>query len=316
MIKYTLHFYALKEKHKNIKLAELETDIEKPKYKKLEDILEYYEPDIPKETYKNLQKDIQKISDEIETEAEEIAKRVSLIGPLSTAGITSLAYQHESKRQFRTLDELIIDLDDIIEKVKEDKIKSHLEKIKNELSYWLKRMKMTNNLFIYLSDNENLTLQKRFPAKLMIEDVIDQIGTLIGDVKIDVSKVEYILLPEASLAEWSSIFQNVFINAINALLDSEKKLIQVSTKIQGKEREMLIQDNGCGVDLKKSAELFKPFERKIKISEERQALGYGGTGLGLTIVKLIAHKIGCQVAFVKPEKGFKTAFSLKWREKN
>ena len=316
IISWTLHFYALEEKKRNLKLKELESKIKKPKYEKLEKVIEYYKEHIPNETYVELKKDIKKVADEIETESEEIAKRVSIVSALSTAGITSLAYQHETKRQFRTLDELIIDLEKIINIIKEDKIKKTLLKLKNELIYWLERMRTTNNLFAYLSDSENLTLKKRFPARLLIENVIDQIKALIGDVKIDFGPVEYMLLPEASLADWSSIFQNVFVNAINSLLDSEKKLIQVSTRIQGKEREILIQDTGVGVNLKSSDKLFEPFVREIKISKERQALGYGGTGLGLTIVKLLAHKIGCKVAFVKPTKGFKTAFSLKWSEMN
>ena len=47
-----------------------------------------------------------------------------------------------------------------------------------------------------------------------------------------------------------------------------------------------------------------------KFQPERKALGYGGTGLGLTIVRLLANNIGCSVQFVDPEDGFKTAFSI------
>jgi len=99
------------------------------------------------------------------------------------------------------------------------------------------------------------------------------------------------------------------------LLDSEEKIIAVSSKVDNKLREILVQDKGCGVDLKDSEELFKPFVRRLKISPERQAIGYGGTGLGLTIVRMVARNIGCEVSFVEPEKGFSTAFSLRWREK-
>lgn len=316
IISWTLHYYALEEKKRNLQLQELKSEIKKPKYEKLEDVIDHYKHDMPDNTYAELKKDIKIVADEIESESEEIAKRVSLVSSLSTAGIASLAYQHETKHQFRTLDKLIIELEKIISKIEENKIRFPLVEIKDELTYWLERMRTTSNLFAYLSDNENLTLVKRFTARLMIEDVVLQISALIGDVQIDASRIEYVLLPEASVAEWSSIFQNVFLNAINALLDTEKKLIQVSTRIQGKEREILIQDTGVGVNIKSSDELFEPFVRKTKISKERQALGYGGTGLGLTIVKLLAHKIGCEVAFVKPTRGFKTAFSLKWSEIN
>jgi signal transduction histidine kinase len=41
-------------------------------------------------------------------------------------------------------------------------------------------------------------------------------------------------------------------------------------------------------------------------------MGYGGMGLGLTIVRMLAANLGCKVAFVDPEPGFKTAFRLSW----
>ena len=59
--------------------------------------------------------------------------------------------------------------------------------------------------------------------------------------------------------------------------------------------------------------LFEPFERDITLSAERRALGMGGTGLGLTIVRMIAESRGCEVTFVKPSEGYSTAFELKWR---
>ena len=103
-------------------------------------------------------------------------------------------------------------------------------------------------------------------------------------------------------------------NAFNAMIDSEKKIISIKTIIEDRKRSILIQDTGCGVDLKKSEELFKPFMRELKISPERIGMGYGGSGLGLTIVRLVARNIGCDVKFVEPDKGFSTAFSLSWSE--
>ena len=148
-----------------------------------------------------------------------------------------------------------------------------------------------------------------------MEEIKEQTKVLARGIPINSDKLdERLLLPKASLVEWGSIFQNVFINAFNAVLDSKKKLIEVSSREDGKVHEILVQDTGCGVDLKDVETLFEPFERRIKISPERRKLGYGGTGLGLSIVRLIANNIDCQVSFLNPEKGFNTAFSIKWRE--
>jgi signal transduction histidine kinase len=314
MVRYAIDFYALEEKKRSLKLSELETKIEKPKVQRIEEALEPYKDNIPEDTYNNLKIDIRKVANEIETEAEETAKRVSLMGALATAGITSLAYQHETKRQFRSIKDIISQIGDIEIQIENENLRNNLRELKRDLEEWVERARLTNSLFAYISDEENIKTKRRFSSKEVIEDVKRQVSILSRGVKIDTSKVEYLLLPEASLAEWSSIFQNVLLNAFNALLDSKKKLIQVSTKIDGREKEILIQDTGCGVDLQDAETLFEPFVRKVKISPERRALGYGGTGLGLTIVRMIANNIGCKVSFIKPEKGFSTAFSIKWSE--
>ncbi len=123
-----------------------------------------------------------------------------------------------------------------------------------------------------------------------------------------------LLLPEASLAEWTAVFQNVFTNAFNAMIESERRLLEVSSRAEATSRAVLVQDTGVGVDLETAEELFEPFERRTPTPPQRRRLGYGGTGLGLTIVRLVADRIGCTVGFVEPDDGFSTAFSLSWRE--
>ena len=149
----------------------------------------------------------------------------------------------------------------------------------------------------------------------MIEKITNQISFLARGTEIDYSQIDpHLRLPEATFAEWGAIFQNVFINAFSAMLDSPKRRLHISFRSRGRSPEILIQDTGHGVNLKNADKLFEPFQRASKISAERKALGYGGTGLGLTIVRLLANNIGCRVQFVNPERGFKTAFSIHWRE--
>ena len=140
--------------------------------------------------------------------------------------------------------------------------------------------------------------------------------TGISGQTLDTSGVdESLRLPKARFAEWSAIFQNVFINAVNAMLDAKIRRIAVHSRVRGRTHALLVQDTGCGVDLSTAEELFKPFVRKLKLSPERKALGFGGTGLGLTIVHMIAENLNCKVAFVQPDHGYKTAFQLSWSEK-
>ena len=315
MVRWALDFYATKEKLRRTEQKELEREIEKPKIRKIEEVLEKYRSDIPQDTFENLQDDVEEVAKEIETEAEVAARRVSLMGSLATAGISALAYQHETKSQFLTMDEIIDEMDKLAGRVQDYTVREALTGLKESLSLWIERARATNALFSYYADPENITTRRRFPARKVVDEIREHVKPLARGVIIQTKKLdEKMMLPEASLAEWGSIFQNVFINAFNALLDSEEKLIEVSSRTDDRFCEILVQDTGCGVDLKDAEELFKPFVRRIKISPERQALGYGGTGLGLTIVRMIAHNIGCEVSFVEPEKGFSTAFSLRWRE--
>ena len=93
-------------------------------------------------------------------------------------------------------------------------------------------------------------------------------------------------------------------NAFNAMLDAPERRMKVSTKISGQERILRVQDTGRGVDLEKAEDLFEPFVRTMETDQERMRLGYGGTGLGLTIVRLLTERIGCLARFVEPEQAF------------
>jgi signal transduction histidine kinase len=315
MVRWALDFYATREKLRNIEQEELLREVEIPKTLRVREVLDKYRSDIPQDTYEHLRKDIEEVTNEIETDAEIAAKRVGLMGSLATAGISALAYQHETKSQFHTIEEIIEEMGELATRAKDEKLSEALTKLKESLSLWVERARATNALFSLFSDPENLQTRKRFLARKVVDEIREQVKPLARGTQIETSRLdEDLLLPKASLAEWSAIFQNVFINAFNALLDSEEKLIDVCSRTDGIYREILIQDTGCGVDLKDAEELFRPFVRKMRISPERRALGYGGTGLGLTIVRMIAHNIACEVSFVEPEKGFNTAFSLRWGE--
>jgi signal transduction histidine kinase len=314
-IRWAMDLYANEEARRQYEKNAAASDIESPekKYEKVEEILTKHREEIPETVYSEIQEGIQKATLAVETEAEATIRKTRLLGPLATAGISSLAYQHELKRQFTAIDNIVVNINKIDLNDEESRIT--LLRIKDDLTSWVDRARAINALFSYFGNAENLQSTKRLKAKGVIDDIKDQVNVLGRGVPIDTSRIdEKLLLPKASIPEWSSVFQNVFINAFNALLDSEKKYIEVSSRVKEGYQEILVQDTGSGVDLKEADTLFEPFVRKMKISPEREALGYGGTGLGLTIVNLVAKNIGCKVSFVKPELGYKTAFSIKWKE--
>jgi signal transduction histidine kinase len=247
------------------------------------------------------------------TSEARVQEEIGLLGALATAGISAVAYQHELSKQFSTIRDIMRRIERI--HTDDEQLQQSLKRLAHDLSRWVERAEATNALFDYLADAENTQTRRRFPAASVLKDIKRQTRFLARGIEVDVSQVDPELrLPEATLAEWGAIFQNVFTNAFNAMLDSEERLLQVSSREQGRNREILVQDTGYGVELKNAERLFQPFERASKISPGRRAMGYGGTGLGLTIVQLLADRIGCKVEFVDPNEGFSTAFSLSWRE--
>ena len=114
------------------------------------------------------------------------------------------------------------------------------------------------------------------------------------------------------MAGWNAIFQNILMNSVNAMIDSDSRRIRCSGGSSDGEGYLLVEDTGVGVDIESSGELFKPFVRRAQITEERRALGLGGVGLGLTIVRMIAASLHCEVGFVKPSPPFSTALELRW----
>ena len=316
-VRYAIDWYANETARRKIETKEREKSIEPTslKFERVEQVLEAYEPEIPKKIYQEIYKKIQEATTAAEKDQEIALKQIGLLAPLATAGISALSYQHELKKQFAYIEDRIGRMQDI--QTMNPELQRNLRSLSTDLASWLERAKATNLLFDYIADTENTQLRERLRAKAVIAEITNQTSFLARGTEIDYGQLDdQLYLPKASFAEWGAIFQNIFINAFTAMLDSSKCLLHVSSRSDERFREILIQDTGHGINLKEADRLFEPFERESKISVERKALGYGGTGLGLTIVRLLANNIGCRVQFVEPEDGFKTAFSISWREVN
>ena len=314
-IRYAIDWYANETAKRKIeaKKREKPTESTSLKFERVEEILEHYEPEIPKNIYQEVYKKVQKATTAAEKHQELVLEQMGLLAPLATAGISALSYQHELKKQFAYIEDTINRMKGV--QTMDFELQQFLSSLSADLASWLERAKATNLLFDYIADVENTQLRDRFRARPVIEDLTAQTRFLARGTKIDYSQIDnHLYLPKASFAEWGAIFQNVFINAFNAMLDSPRRLLHISYRSHDKSHEILIQDTGYGINLQNAEKLFGPFERESKISAERQALGYGGTGLGLTIVRLIADNIDCRVQFVDPQDGFSTAFSIRWRE--
>ena len=310
-VRWSLDYYATRQRIREQNKANI-LQIEEQSFEKLGRVksllLEARESYPEDETLAVLQEEFNNLSTifDKEREADEAAR--TLLGSLASAGMAALALEHESRKEMRRARQLLQKLRNIGKDVGEPRI----NEIADQVRAWLDRVEDTRKLFAPLLDPDDRDEVEALSAATVLEQVIGNVHSLIPGIEFIVDIPQDIYLPAATFAEWNSLFQNIFINASNATLDlDERRVICVGGRT-GRSAWVRIEDNGSGVDYEQSDHLFEPFTRFITISEERRALGLGGMGLGLTIVRMIANQRHARVSFVKPSPGWATAFLISW----
>jgi len=278
------------------------------------DAIDQIKDKIPPTTYKDI-RDTVSVAVETAAALEESARaHASLLGALATAGIMSLAYEHEVDKQLTSLAALREDLLSVLPHLADDS-RDVIERVTNDIEAWLARAQSIRAIFSPLMSEETRTSTKRFSARAIAKDVERNLRALARSTEIDTSAVPPDLkLPTGGYPAWSAILQNLFVNAFNAVLDQPTKLVRVDGGGNDRTGWVRVQDTGVGVDLDGAERLFLPFERGLPPSRERESLALGGTGLGLTIVRMITDELGCTVGFTRPEDPFSTAVTVSWKD--
>ncbi|MDY7229031.1 ATP-binding protein [Hyalangium rubrum] len=315
-VRWALDYYAMEETRR--KLAEAEarrpTEPSRTKIERIESIVSAHAAALPPKTYEKFRKELREAASATDAETELSQQKMRLLGPLATAGMAALAYEHEVGKQFHALEGIAEHLGEL--SIKDAAVRRTLAEIREQLTQWIEQARATRMLFSPLLDAEDRERVARLRARPLLDQVKRQTAVLTRGIEIDTSEVDAELrLPKGTFAEWSAIFQNAFVNATNAMLDSKKRHIAVRSRARGQGRSLRVLDTGCGVGLESAEELFQPFVRRLKLSTERSAMGMGGMGLGLTIVRMLATNLGCEVAFIEPDEGFNTSFEIQWSEK-
>jgi signal transduction histidine kinase len=289
---------------------------EKPsrRLQNLQNTLNDIRDDIPEDTFEELSDEVDRVLRETQAEERRYESYLGLLGALATAGISALAYEHEVSKQFETLDDIALALYEAAEE-RTSSEDLDLAAIARQLEQWLERARATHRLFSHLLEEENRTVRQQFPARRTLELIKEQVAPINFGVEINLDQVsEQMTLPPARYVEWSAILQNLFTNAFNAMRDSPVRRIDVSAGHDRGTSWLLIQDTGVGVDLDEADELFEPFVRRLKLGPDHVALALGGSGLGLTIVRMMAEELECNVGFVQPDLRHATAVRITWKD--
>lgn len=255
-----------------------------------------------------LEEEFQSFTGALEKErvADEATK--ALLAPLAAAGMAALALEHETRREIGHARELLSALDREVQQIGSASARRLVEGVRG----WIERADRSRRLFRPLLDMEDREEVEALSAAVVLEQVLANVAPLIPGIVVDIDVPSGLHLPPGTFAEWNSLFQNVLVNAANATLDVNDAKALCTGGYAGRNCWVRIHDNGAGVDVADSDRLFEPYARDMRISEERRGLGLGGTGLGLTIVRMIAQQRSARVSFVASQAPWNTTFRLSW----
>ena len=314
LVRQAIHWYANEKARRRLEAAFGDSGTAlKKRARDFQDVLDRARPHLPEDITDDLAAAYKQGMTASKHVTEQLEQRAAALGAFATAGIAALGYQHELSRQLLLLERVADTLPTAAHG--HTSVRSSLLKFQRKLRDVLTRTREIGSLFGHLLDRENMEEVKSFPARATVESIVRQVSSIQPSITFDVSGIRPTLrLPPAAYAEWVCIFQNALFNSLNALVDVDKRVIAIRNERKAEHPRILVEDTGSGVDLENSEELFLPFRRATDISRERRELGFGGAGLGLPIMRMIAATRGIRIAFKAPSPGFATALAIEWNE--
>lgn len=315
LVRFSLDFYANRHRLRALQAVERIRDKETPsrKYDRVVEILDRSKDDIPAPVFREIRREIVDARKATLRDENTLDQRAALLAPLATAGITALALSHELARETRFLDRVASKL----RRVAKLHDLPDLGAIAVEFDEARLRIRSLQEVFAPLLSDVDGAATDRLKVSAVVEQAVNAMRVLMPRVAFNYSKVPKDLrFPIGSLAEWNAVLQNVLANAWNAMLDTNEARIAFTGGSDSRGNEWLhVSDTGkgLGIPISESAKLFEPFERRLKISEDKRSIAIGGHGLGLAITRMIASRRSAAVSFVAPPDGFATTFAISWK---
>ena len=156
------------------------------------------------------------------------------------------------------------------------------------------RMRVLIEDLLLYSASANEPLDRDFVS---LDDLVQSALSDLSD-KIDDKKAVFTLKPLPKVACDQGVLGQVFVNIISNSLKytkaGKKPRISITTKSLKSQTRIIIKDNGIGMNLKPTVNIFDPFIRLHSKSK------YSGSGIGLAICKSICDRHGWDIG-VKSE---------------
>ncbi len=276
--------------------------------------LNTYKFEMPKAAYQDVKRKVVAARTAVEKESKAIDSRATLLAPLATAGMAALAMNHELSNDAALLKEL----DGLLRELAKSHPSDKMEKAVMTMQEYQIRFDTFRRLFSPLANPEERRADKRLGVESAVGQVVRALKPRLSGVIFDYKKSipRDLLFPVGSFVEWSAIIQNLLFNAWNAMLDSKTRIVRFDGSPSNDRRQYLrVSDTGVGLKmpLEDAGILFEAFERRTSIRSQNLSIAIGGQGLGLAIVRMIAHSRNADVSFVSPPEGFSTAIELSWK---
>jgi signal transduction histidine kinase/predicted metal-dependent HD superfamily phosphohydrolase len=188
-----------------------------------------------------------------------------------------------------------------------EEIMELIEDVSMNLEKILQHGKRAGDIVRSMAEHTGQVGKERSPvaAHAMLKDAVTVVAkSLLGDARADDVKVtyEFEAQDDALMAVYSELFRlvtNLIRNAYQAVLDRRKKEpgykgeITIRTRKVGEKMEILIQDDGIGIDGNIREKIFQPFFTTRPTGQ--------GVGLGLSISHQIASAFGCDLDYLPEE---------------
>jgi two-component system, NtrC family, sensor kinase len=216
-----------------------------------------------------------------------IAEKLAALGEL-TAGVA-----HEINNPTAVM---LGNLDIII-----DEMGDQLEPVQDEIDLIVKQIyrikDITNNLLQYAKPDSYAGYMIEVDVNELLHETIKLVQHLRTQLDYQLElKLDAKLLVCINQQELQQVFVNLIVNAIQALPEENAKLFIQTTDTKKKSVEIIIRDNGQGIDEEKISKIFNPFYTTKSQGE--------GTGLGLSISYTLVRRYGGNIEVnSQPDKG-------------
>jgi signal transduction histidine kinase len=240
----------------------------------------------------DLRRQVESAANELLMTLRSNEETLRLYAQLASTGIAATSFAHELRAEFDVMSESIKELQQATRRPDRELV--------DLMGHSWGRVRSFGALFQVVPVKLRRQLRQMAPAEIrksaltaLALATADKVGTHVALPKSPAHVVP---------AELDSIFVNLVSNAVKAINESDNRgtgRILITFETKGRDLELGVADNGCGVSDKMRAVMFEPLEGSFA----------EGTGMGLPIVQFLASRYdGFARLSESPPSGYSTLF--------